>query len=155
MLKTINPPSGGACVLCRCRYAFVQEVRLLWPVCTNLPDFRRLSLHPSDAVRATEQTGGRPDRIFRILTMGKGRNDFRSSKEKKKVFPLSGMQKQQYLMGGLRTIQGAMRLAVGYCRRTGYHPRFRSRFHGFASPKQNKTLALFILSSEENRCFMA
>ena len=58
-------------------------------------------------------------------------------------------------MGGLRTIQGAMRLAVGYCRRTGYHPRFRSRFHGFASPKQNKTLALFILSSEENRCFMA
>ena len=93
MLKTINPPSGGACVLCRCRYAFVQEIRLLWPVCTNLPDFRRLSLHPSDAVRATEQTGGRPDRIFRILTMGKGRNDFRSSKEKKKVFPLSGMQK--------------------------------------------------------------
>ncbi len=58
-------------------------------------------------------------------------------------------------MGGLRTIQGAMRPAVGYCRRTGYHPRFRSRFHGIASPERNETLALFILSSEENRCFMA
>ena len=76
-------------------------------------------------------------------------------KKRKRYFLYPGCKKQQYLMGGLRTIQGAMRLAVGYCRRTGYHPRFRSRFHGITSPKQNKTLALFILSSEENRCFMA